>query len=201
MTREKGFDEIFCRSCGETIKKRAEICPHCGVRNEERDRSNRKSKSRTEESDWFTDIDSPGTVKNGLLALQWGLGILLILAGLGAFISGGSFIDWIISFVQGILFVAIGALLIPPVRERIHVEHSISTFGQVRSVDQEFIQDSSEPCNACYSNITEGVSRTYQEQFVLFGVPLFTLERGENNYCRNCANGEPEINIERVAEP
>lgn len=30
--RQKGADEIFCRSCGELIKKEAEICPHCGVR-------------------------------------------------------------------------------------------------------------------------------------------------------------------------
>lgn len=30
----KRADEIFCRSCGETIKKEAEICPECGVRNE-----------------------------------------------------------------------------------------------------------------------------------------------------------------------
>ncbi len=32
--KSKGVDEIFCRSCGEPIKKRAELCPHCGVRNE-----------------------------------------------------------------------------------------------------------------------------------------------------------------------
>lgn len=31
--RTKGPDEIFCRSCGEAIKKEAEICPECGVRN------------------------------------------------------------------------------------------------------------------------------------------------------------------------
>jgi len=29
----KSPDEIYCSSCGETIKKEAEICPHCGVRN------------------------------------------------------------------------------------------------------------------------------------------------------------------------
>ena len=29
---EKGLDEIFCSSCGVFIKKEAEICPHCGVR-------------------------------------------------------------------------------------------------------------------------------------------------------------------------
>lgn len=31
--KKKGADEIFCASCGEIIKKEAEICPNCGVRN------------------------------------------------------------------------------------------------------------------------------------------------------------------------
>lgn len=35
MSDQKGADEIYCRSCGESIKQKAEICPHCGVRNEE----------------------------------------------------------------------------------------------------------------------------------------------------------------------
>ncbi len=30
--REKNMDEVFCRSCGSIIKKEAEICPKCGVR-------------------------------------------------------------------------------------------------------------------------------------------------------------------------
>ena len=30
---DKGPDEMYCESCGEVIKKEAEICPHCGVRN------------------------------------------------------------------------------------------------------------------------------------------------------------------------
>lgn len=30
--RSKGPDEVFCESCGEPIKKAAELCPHCGVR-------------------------------------------------------------------------------------------------------------------------------------------------------------------------
>jgi uncharacterized membrane protein len=33
MSRQKAQDEIFCRSCGDPIKKKAEICPHCGVEN------------------------------------------------------------------------------------------------------------------------------------------------------------------------
>lgn len=32
LSRQKQADEQFCSSCGETIKKEAEICPECGVR-------------------------------------------------------------------------------------------------------------------------------------------------------------------------
>lgn len=35
MGREKAADEVFCRSCGEAIKEEAEICPNCGVRNQD----------------------------------------------------------------------------------------------------------------------------------------------------------------------
>lgn len=35
--REKGPDEVYCTSCGVPIKKQAEICPNCGVRNTNRD--------------------------------------------------------------------------------------------------------------------------------------------------------------------
>lgn len=30
--KEKAVDEVSCSGCGETIKKEAEICPKCGVR-------------------------------------------------------------------------------------------------------------------------------------------------------------------------
>jgi len=33
QTVQKGSDEIFCSSCGAIIKKEAEICVKCGVRN------------------------------------------------------------------------------------------------------------------------------------------------------------------------
>jgi len=32
QAREKAADEKFCSSCGAIIKKEAEICPKCGVR-------------------------------------------------------------------------------------------------------------------------------------------------------------------------
>lgn len=49
--RQKGADEIFCASCGEAIKRAAEICPNCGVRNEE------SSKSRISGSGVSTEHD------------------------------------------------------------------------------------------------------------------------------------------------
>ncbi|MXR41751.1 hypothetical protein GRX01_10435 [Halobaculum sp. WSA2] len=35
MSESKAADEAFCRSCGETIKRASELCPNCGVRNDE----------------------------------------------------------------------------------------------------------------------------------------------------------------------
>ena len=46
--REKGVDEIFCSSCGSIIKKEAEICPKCGVRQ-------KPNRSRSDvSSNWLT---------------------------------------------------------------------------------------------------------------------------------------------------
>ena len=33
--REKGPDEKFCSSCGQVVNVQAELCPHCGVRQQE----------------------------------------------------------------------------------------------------------------------------------------------------------------------
>jgi uncharacterized membrane protein/predicted RNA-binding Zn-ribbon protein involved in translation (DUF1610 family) len=50
MTREKSHDEVYCQSCGEAIKRKAEICPECGVKNQEKNRNkpNSNPKSRVE---------------------------------------------------------------------------------------------------------------------------------------------------------
>lgn len=35
MAQGNADDDVFCRSCGESITKTTEICPNCGVRNSE----------------------------------------------------------------------------------------------------------------------------------------------------------------------
>jgi len=44
--RQKAADEAFCTACGEIIKKEAEICPKCGVR--------QKKQSSDVSSKWLT---------------------------------------------------------------------------------------------------------------------------------------------------
>lgn len=54
MSREKGSDEMFCSSCGEIIKKEAEICPSCGVKNK---KSSSSASQRTTSSSPSTTHD------------------------------------------------------------------------------------------------------------------------------------------------
>jgi hypothetical protein len=55
MGRQKGADEVFCTSCGAAIKKEAEICPECGVRNENATSPSRSTPTETTVSDswWY----------------------------------------------------------------------------------------------------------------------------------------------------
>lgn len=81
MPREKAADEVFCRSCGEAIKKEAEICPNCGVRNERAETSSTSS-SRSKSRSYSTTVsDSWWYGVAGGVAL-WVL--LLILASTAA---------------------------------------------------------------------------------------------------------------------
>jgi len=45
---QTGADEQYCRSCGAVIKKQAEMCPKCGVRQKSRKRSSTGSSSDPE---------------------------------------------------------------------------------------------------------------------------------------------------------
>lgn len=45
MGRQKAADEVFCTSCGAAIKEQAELCPECGVRNENRSGGGHRSTS------------------------------------------------------------------------------------------------------------------------------------------------------------
>jgi len=103
MVRQKAADEIFCKSCGKAIKKQAEICPHCGVRNEE---SVGTSTNGSFESDDLGDI-AP--------YIAWAGGIILLLAGLG--VLGESDGQLARSIIASIILTVTGLFSLPPVRK------------------------------------------------------------------------------------
>lgn len=168
-------DETYCQSCGEPVKANAEICPSCGV--------------RPGGSSGGLASSTGGSSNETVYYLGWTFGVLFILAGLGTFGKG----NVVVSFFQGLFYVLVGAVLLPPTRERLDKEFPVTTVGRVRSVDETAITNADEPCSACYGPIDDGVVRSYSEQFVLFGVPLYTVDEGQNRYCRACANGEPTV--------
>lgn len=91
MARTKSDDELFCASCGEAIKKAAEICPNCGVRNETAGStssgySSEPSETTVSETWWY---GVAGATALWLLVMVWigadlpggaGMGLLILIA-------------------------------------------------------------------------------------------------------------------------
>lgn len=113
------------------------------------------------------------------------LGSLLLLFAVGAIASAS-----LVPIVFGLLALTGALWALPPTRRRLNNRHPVTRFGAVRSTDEETVTDPSTPCVVCASPVEEGIERTYREEYVFAGVPLFTTETGENHYCRECAGSD-----------
>jgi len=49
-TERPGPDEAYCADCGEVIKKEAEVCPECGVRQKQSDDSTGQQQQSTQQA-------------------------------------------------------------------------------------------------------------------------------------------------------
>jgi len=79
--RSKGPDEVFCESCGEAIKKEAQLCPNCGVRNGKSGGSGRSSGGH-DPTNYQTSVSDSWWIGVLLGTIVWAA--LLVLSGMGA---------------------------------------------------------------------------------------------------------------------
>ncbi|WP_139136116.1 zinc ribbon domain-containing protein [Haladaptatus sp. W1] len=69
---------------------------------------------------------------------------------------------------------------------------SPTTFGRVRSTDEKTVFEPATPCSVCAEPVGNGVKRTYHERTYVAGIPVRTVNEGDNHYCRSCARGDFE---------
>ncbi len=62
--------------------------------------------------------------------------------------------------------------------------------GPTRRVDVDTFHEGAERCTRCDARITRGLKRRYVNQWVLAGIPLYTIDWGENAYCPDCIDPE-----------
>lgn len=91
--------------------------------------------------------------------------------------------------VLGMFFIAAALWMMPATRRRLQNRHPPTTFGHTQSTDETTALDTDKPCVVCSGSVDEGVERSYREEYVFAGIPLFTTASGENHYCRSCASG------------
>lgn len=117
---------------------------------------------------------SPGQFAGALVLLVLGL-IMVVTTGL-------SFVPSLL----GLAFGLVGLYMLPPARRRIRDRHAPTTFGPTETVEKRYVQHTDRPCAVCGSRVVDGVVRDYKQEYAVAGVPLYTMENGENYYCEDC---------------
>ncbi|SDJ90269.1 zinc-ribbon domain-containing protein [Halovenus aranensis] len=121
--------------------------------------------------------DQDGTVSGyakGLLSVALGIAILT------------SFGTSPVGITLAVTCLILATLLLPPTRRRIENRHPPTTFGPTTTVDEQFVRNTDKPCSVCFDRVDRGLKREYEQSYVVAGVPLYTIERGENWYCEEC---------------
>jgi hypothetical protein len=130
----------------------------------------------------------------------------IFLALLGVLVVATSLAD-LAALLFGIGVLLTSLLLFPPVRSRLRDRHPPTTFGPTQTVEERAVSGTNQLCSVCRDRVEEGVVREYKEEQVAAGIPLYTIEAGENWYCQSCyedrhqfstgtAGGEMELETE-----
>ncbi len=130
-------------------------------------------------------LDEQADGDQSLSGYVWGL--LLIVLGVATLTSAGFSA---VGVTIALAFFSLAALLLPPTRRRIENRYPPTTFGPTTSVDERFVSNTDKPCSVCFDRVHQGVKREYEQSYVFAGIPMYTIERGENWYCEPCRSSE-----------
>ncbi len=125
-----------------------------------------------------------------------GLGVAGLLSGSGGIVQQAGTADIIAPVLVvgfAILFIISGVLVNPRFRRRLDRRHRPSRFGRVKTVEnrtRSATEGRREPCVVCGSRSKEGPVRRYRQEYVVAGVPLWTISEKHNFYCPDCALAE-----------
>jgi hypothetical protein len=92
--------------------------------------------------------------------------------------------------IFGVVFLLLGLLSLSFAPQFVPGFKSPTTFGRVRSTDEKTVFEPATPCSVCAEPVENGVKRRYHERKYVAGIPVKTLNEGDNHYCRSCARGD-----------
>lgn len=132
-------------------------------------------------------VSSDWTAKSALgFAVSSVFGAFAVLFALFLLLSGWGGAG----MVFGSVFLLLGLLSLTLTPQFVPGFKSPTTFGRVRSTDEKTVFEPGAPCSVCAEPVGNGVKRTYHERKYVAGIPVKTLNEGDNHYCRSCARGD-----------
>jgi RNA polymerase subunit RPABC4/transcription elongation factor Spt4 len=205
--RGPGPNEQFCESCGAIIKRHAAVCPECGVSAERplppsgglHDCQACGSRIPTEATicpDCGVGQNQQHSGNDGLSATDaaaWLGGGALIYVGFhlltGAGVLSLTIPSLVVSLLLGVPLILTGIAVLPPVRQAVDRQHSLTTFGRTHSVEESPVTGGQETCSLCQGPVRDGVKREFKQEYVVGGIALSKVEEesGSNIYCHDCA--------------
>ncbi|WP_231186957.1 hypothetical protein [Haladaptatus sp. DYF46] len=140
-------------------------------------------------------MDSPSSLASEIRSMSFDDIFLLTTMAVVAvsFVGSESYLgidDWTIAWGLTLLGMAWAF-------SRRRVAYSPMTFGTKHRTDTYPIETGEQiRCDCCGKPAENGRRRRYAKQQVAFGIPLRTLDWGENAYCRDCLSPESDTEFD-----
>lgn len=122
-----------------------------------------------------------------------GLGTLAVMGGIGGVIRTAGTTEMLAPVLLlgfAFLFITSGVFVNPRFRRRLARRCEVTNFGRTKSVDRRVLataENRRKLCTNCGCTLTEGLVRRYREEFLIAGVPVWTISNSKNFYCPECA--------------